>query len=48
MLDTSIIAVYFILVFAIGFYYSRRERTSSDYFLAGRDVGWFAVGTSSV
>lgn len=46
MLDTSIIAVYFILVFAIGFYYSRRERTSSDYFLAGRDVGWFAVGTS--
>src|SRR5215212_11312220 len=46
MLDTSIIAVYFILVFAIGFYHSRRERTSSDYFLAGRDVGWFAIGAS--
>jgi len=46
MLDTAIIVVYFLLVFAIGFYHSRRERTSSDYFLAGRDVGWFAVGTS--
>ena len=46
MLDTGIIVVYFLLVFAIGFYHSRRERTSSDYFLAGQSVGWFAVGTS--
>lgn len=46
MLDTGIIAVYFALVFAIGFYHSRRERTSSNYFLAGQNVGWFAVGAS--
>lgn len=46
MLDTGIIAVYFVFVFAIGFYHSRRERTSTDYFLAGHSVGWFAVGTS--
>ncbi len=46
MLDTSIIVVYFLIVFAIGFYHSRRERTSSDYFLAGQNVGWFAVGAS--
>jgi SSS family solute:Na+ symporter len=46
MLDTTIVVIYFIAVFAIGFYHSRRERTSSDYFLAGQNVGWFAVGMS--
>ncbi|MEX2263019.1 MAG: sodium:solute symporter [Bryobacteraceae bacterium] len=46
MLDTVIIAVYFAVVFAIGFYHSRRERTASEYFLAGQNVGWFAVGAS--
>ena len=46
MLDTSVVGLYFLIVFAIGFYHSRRERTSSDYFLAGQSVGWFAVGTS--
>jgi SSS family solute:Na+ symporter len=46
MLDTFIIVVYFAAVFAIGFYHSRKERTSSDYFLAGRHVGWFAIGAS--
>lgn len=46
MLDTIIIAVYFAIVFAIGFWHSRHERTSNDYFLAGRDVGWFAIGLS--
>ena len=46
MLDTGIIVCYFLLVFGIGFYHSRRGRTSRDYFLAGHSVGWFAVGTS--
>lgn len=46
MLDWSIIAVYFVIVFAIGFYHSRKERNSSEYFLAGHSVGWFAVGSS--
>ncbi len=44
--DIVIIAVYFVIVFAIGFYFSRRERTSTDYFLAGRNIGWFAIGAS--
>src|SRR5262252_1941251 len=44
--DIFIIAVYFCIVFAIGFYFSRRERTSADYFLASRNVGWFAIGSS--
>ena len=44
--DLVIIAVYFIMVFGIGFYFSRKERTSEDYFLAGRNIGWFAIGAS--
>src|SRR5579859_2963681 len=45
-LDLAIIGVYFVIVFGIGFYFSRRERTSEEYFLAGRDVGWFFIGAS--
>ena len=44
--DLAIIAVYFLVVFAIGFYFARKERTSEAYFLAGRHVGWFAIGAS--
>jgi SSS family solute:Na+ symporter len=44
--DLVIIAVYFVVVFGIGFYFSRKERTSEDYFLAGRNIGWFAIGAS--
>jgi SSS family solute:Na+ symporter len=44
--DIVVIGLYFCIVFAIGFYFSRRERTSKDYFLAGRNVGWFAIGAS--
>src|SRR6476660_577173 len=45
-LDLAIIAAYFLLVFGIGFYFSRKERTSEEYFLAGRDIGWFFIGGS--
>ncbi len=44
--DIAIIVIYFIIVFTIGFYFARKERTSADYFLAGRNVGWFAIGAS--
>jgi solute:Na+ symporter, SSS family len=44
--DIVVIGLYFCVVFAIGFYFSRKERTSTDYFLAGRNVGWFAIGAS--
>ena len=49
-LDWGIIAVYFVLVFGVAIWASLRERankgTSADYFLAGRDAGWFLVGGS--
>lgn len=44
--DLVIIGLYFCVVFAIGFYFSRKERTTADYFLASRNVGWFAIGAS--
>ena len=27
-------------------YFARKERTSTDYFLASRDIGWFFIGAS--
>jgi SSS family solute:Na+ symporter len=46
MLDNLIIITYFLIVFGIGIYHSRRQRTTSEYFLAGHSIGWFAVGAS--
>lgn len=46
MIDTVILVLYFAIVFAVGFYHSRKERTSRDYFLASQNVGWFAIGAS--
>jgi SSS family solute:Na+ symporter len=45
-LDVGVIAVYFTMIFAICVYFGRRGRTSEDYFLASRNVGWFAIGAS--
>src|SRR5215831_351442 len=44
--DIVIIGFYFALVFGIGIYFARRKRTSEEYFLAGRDIGWFFIGAS--
>jgi SSS family solute:Na+ symporter len=44
--DIVIIGFYFALVFGIGMYFARRERSSEEYFLAGRDVSWFFIGAS--
>src|SRR5687767_7298510 len=45
-LDFLIVAAYFALVFGIGLYFRNRGKNSTDYFLAGRDVGWIAIGAS--
>src|SRR5580765_3228044 len=45
-IDLAIIGFYFVVIFGIGFYFSRKERTSEDYFLASRNIGWFAIGAS--
>lgn len=45
-LDLVIIGFYFAVVFGIGLYFARRKRSSEEYFLAGRDIGWFFIGAS--
>jgi solute:Na+ symporter, SSS family len=50
VIDWVVIALYFLLVFGIAIWATRRERTSqatsTGYFLAGRHAGWFIVGAS--
>lgn len=47
LFDLVFIAGYFLILLGIGYWAARREKNvSSDYFLASRDVGWFAVGAS--
>jgi solute:Na+ symporter, SSS family len=45
-LDITVIAIYFAVILGICLYFGRGRRTSEQYFLAGRDVGWFAIGAS--
>jgi SSS family solute:Na+ symporter len=45
-LDLAIVVLYFLGVFAIGFYFVRRGKSTADYFLASRDAAWWAIGAS--
>ncbi len=45
-LDTGIIVGYFLLVLVTGYFLSRRITTGSEYFLAGKRLGWAAIGFS--
>lgn len=48
-LDQIIILLYFAVVFGIAFWAMRKKSdatASTDYFLGGRNIGWFAVGAS--
>lgn len=47
LIDLVVIGAYFVVILAIGYWAARREKLeSADYFLAGRDVGWLAIGAS--
>ena len=45
-IDLVIVAVYFLLVFAIGIRTALRTRSDEDLFLAGRRLGWLPIGLS--
>lgn len=48
-LDWLVVALYFIINIAIGFYYKARAGSSIDeFFLSGRNVPWWLAGTSMV
>ncbi len=48
--DWIVIVLYFILIFIVAFWSSFKKKdsnkTSADYFLAGRNIGWFVIGAS--
>lgn len=51
-LDIIVFAAYFVLVLGIAFWVSRKpkehERNTEDYFLAGRSLPWWIIGTSLI
>jgi len=44
--DWTVIGVYFAIIAVVAWLSSRKQKTSEDYFLAGRNIGWFAIGGS--
>jgi SSS family solute:Na+ symporter len=46
--DFAIIAVYLIGITLFGMRFRKRQRTLRDYFLAGRDIPWWAIALSIV
>lgn len=46
LLDWVVIGLYFAVLIAIVWWSSRRQDTTADYFLAGRNVGFFVIGGS--
>lgn len=45
-IDFVIVAIYFVVVMGIGLSFRKRTSCSTEYFLAGRHVGWIAIGAS--
>jgi SSS family transporter len=47
-LDLSVILVYLAGVLMLGWYFSRRQKDTRDYFLSDHDVPWWAISASIV
>ncbi|HPU55824.1 MAG TPA: sodium:solute symporter [Verrucomicrobiota bacterium] len=45
-LDWVIIALYFVLIGWVAWWYGRHQKDQVDYFLAGRNAGWIVIGAS--
>ncbi len=45
-LDVMVLALYFIMMLVIGFYFSKRQKTADDYFKAGKRIPFWAAGLS--
>jgi solute:Na+ symporter, SSS family len=48
LIDGGIVCAYFAMITAIGLYLGRRDRSLSDFALAGRRVPWWAVMASII
>ncbi len=44
--DWLVVALYFVIIGVVAYLASRKQDTTEDYFLGGRNIGWFAIGAS--
>lgn len=47
-LDLIVFALFTLFVIAVSLYASRKEESSEDYFLAGRNLAWWTIGLSLI
>ncbi|HEX3073708.1 MAG TPA: sodium:proline symporter, partial [Ignavibacteriales bacterium] len=48
-LDWTVIALYFVVIFAVAIYYARKAgKDTSSFFLSGRNMPWWLAGTAMV
>ena len=45
-IDIGVIVVYLSAMLGMGLYFMRRQKSTSEFLLASRSVGWFAIGLS--
>jgi SSS family solute:Na+ symporter len=46
-IDWVVVGIYFLLIAGIAWWVIKQnQNTSADYFLAGRNLGWFVIGAS--
>jgi len=45
-LDWCVIGVYFVILAGVVVWSSKKQNSAADYFLAGRNIGWFVIGAS--
>ena len=46
MMDHGMMVIYFAALVAMGVYFSRREKSTDDFFAGGRRIPWWAAGLS--
>ena len=46
VIDWIVVAVYFLILVGVVYFTARKQDSAEDYFLAGRNVGWFVIGAS--
>ena len=45
--DWLILGLYFLILFTLGVYFARKQKSATQYFLAGRKSRWYVIGPST-
>ena len=46
IVNYAIVGIYFVVLLIMGFYFAKREKTTDDFFRAGKRIPWWAAGLS--